>query len=399
MWAVMDRTRALLREIPGVTVAVVKEKGGTARSTTAAPIDVRLSGPDAGLLDALGDEVYARLQAVPGIANLYKSWALDTPQIDVALRRERAAELGLTGKAVAAAVYRALEGEAVTAYRQADRRDLDVWLRYAQADRDDLTALQDVHLRGANGASVPLREVAELNVRLGTRVVTRENFQKTQDVLGFHYGRPLSDVVADVRAALEGMETPAGYRIELGGEQSDFQEARGRMLRALAMGIFAVYLVLVAQFRSFKHPLTIMAAVPLQFIGVAAALLIAGKYLSMPALLGIILLTGTVVNNSIVLIDYILARRDQGMALHQAIRESVSVRYRPIMMTAFSDIAGMLPLALEMAVGAERFSPIATVVIGGILAATLLTLIVVPTVFMLLEQARVAAEKPLPLRT
>ncbi|RLC44689.1 MAG: AcrB/AcrD/AcrF family protein, partial [Candidatus Coatesbacteria bacterium] len=151
-------------------------------------------------------------------------------------------------------------------------------------------------------------------------------------------------------------------------------------------GILAVYLVLVAQFRSFKHPFTIMTAVPLQFVGVAAGLLVAGKYLSMPAMLGIILLTGTVVNNSIILIDYILQRREEGMDLTSAIVESVSVRYRPIMMTALSDVAGMLPLAMEMAVGSERFSPLATAVIGGVLAATLLTLVVIPVIFMLLDR-------------
>lgn len=385
-WAIMDAARAHLRDIPGVVVAIVKEKGGTARSTTAAPIDVRLSGPDATVLDSLGDTVYRRLQAVPGITNLYKNWALDTPELRVSIDRLRASELGFTGTEVAQAVYDAMEGRAATPFRQDGQRDLDVWIRYAERDRADLTALENVYLQTKDGLSVPLRDLARMELAIGPRVVTRENFQKTQDVLGFHYGRPLSDVVADVRTAIADIAVPAGYRVEIGGEQTDFQEARGRMLRALALGILAVYLVLVAQFRSFRHPLTIMVAVPLQFLGVATALLLAGKYLSMPALLGIILLTGTVVNNSIVLIDYILAKRRAGMELRSAIVESVSVRYRPIMMTAFSDLAGMLPLALEMAVGAERFSPIATVVIGGILAATLLTLIIIPTTFMLVER-------------
>jgi len=385
-WAIMDTVRAHLHDIPGVVVVIVKEKGGTARSTTAAPIDVRLSGPDAAVLDALGDTVYQRLHTIPGITNLHKTWALDTPELRVKVDRLRASELGFTGTEVAQAVYAAMEGRAVTPFRQEGRRDLDVWVRYAERDRIDLTALDDVYLRTADGISVPLRDLAYMEAAIGPRVVTRENFQKTQDVLGFHYGRPLSDAVADVRTAIADMPVPAGYRLEVGGEQTDFQEARGRMLRALALGILAVYLVLVAQFRSFQHPLTIMVAVPLQFVGVATALLLAGKYLSMPALLGIILLTGTVVNNSIILIDYILAKQRDGMELRTAILESVSVRYRPIMMTALSDLAGMLPLALEMAVGAERFSPIATVVIGGILAATLLTLIIIPTVFLLVER-------------
>jgi multidrug efflux pump subunit AcrB len=197
-----------------------------------------------------------------------------------------------------------------------------------------------------------------------------------------------------LREVLAAFELPVGYEARITGEQRDFEEARMRMLRALGIGVLAVYLVLLSQFRSFAQPLTVMMAIPLQFIGVALALLLAGKSMSMPALLGVILLIGTVVNNSIVLIDYVLARRAHGAALTDALAEAVSVRFRPIMMTAFSDIAGMLPLALELAVGAERFSPIATVVIGGILASTLLTMVVVPTTYYLIERRKEAAAVP-----
>ncbi len=386
IWMIMDRLREGMARIPGMSLAVVKEKGGTARSTTAAPIDVRISGADPEVLDQLGSAAMDRLQRIPGIANLYKNWSLNTPELHVALDRERAAELGLKGVDIARQVYEAVEGRAVTPFRQAYNRDLDVYLRYVPSDREDVLDLEDVHLQAPDGRRVPLREVARLEKRLGPRIMTREDYQQTLDVLGYHYGRPLSDTVSDIRKALADLPVPAGYQVAITGEQRDFQEARGSMMHALALGVLAVYLILVAQFHSFKHPLTIMMAVPLQFIGVAAGLIMAGKYLSMPALLGIILLTGTVVNNSIVLIDYILMRRDKGMNLRAAVLQSVAVRFRPIMMTALSDVAGMLPLALETAVGAERFSPIATVVIGGVLAATLLTLVVIPVLFMLVER-------------
>ncbi|HKJ76041.1 MAG TPA: efflux RND transporter permease subunit [Gammaproteobacteria bacterium] len=385
-WQIMDRVRAGIAQVPGIHLAVLKEKGGTARSTTTAPVDVRISGPEPAVLDRLGSAVLERVQGVPGVRDAYKNWGLDTPQLAVTIDRERAAEFGFTGREVTRAVYDALEGRAVTPFRQDRRRDLQVHLRYTGADRRDLQDLSDVLLRGPDGAAIPLREVARLEMEYGPRIVTREDLRQTLDVLGYQYGRPLSETVADVERALADLTVPAAYTVAITGEQRDFQQARERMLRALALGILAVYLVLVAQFRSFKHPVTIMAAVPLQFIGVVAALLIAGKYLSMPALLGVILLTGTVINNSIVLVDYILQRRRAGMEMEAAIADAVRVRYRPIMMTAFSDVVGMLPLALELAVGAERFSPIATVVIGGILAATLLTLVVVPVLFRLLER-------------
>ena len=385
LWRVMARAEQQAAGLPGVVLGVAKEKGGTARATTAASIVVRISGDDVVMLDRLASEVLARLRQVPGVRSPYKNWALDTPETRVRLNRERIAELGLDGTAIARGVYQALEGQAVTPWRQVRNRDLDVWLRYAEPQRRHLDDLEEVVVASPDGRQFPLREVARLEVGLGPRIVTREDLRRVLEVMAFHQGRPLSETIADLRSALADLAVPAGYRLDITGEQRDFQEASQRMVRALALGILAVYLVLLAQFRSFRHPLTIMMAVPLQFIGVAVALLVAGKSLSMPAMLGIILLTGTVVNNSIILIDYILQRLRKGVAVDAAIREAVSVRYRPIMMTALSDVAGMLPLALELAVGSERFSPLATVVIGGVLAATLLTLIVIPVLFKLLS--------------
>ncbi len=388
LWEIMDRTRERMATIPGIHFYSVKEKGGTARATTKAPIDVRISGPDLEILDRLGDQVLETIRDVPGLVEIAKSWALDTPELTLSLDPQRTAELGLNGEDVARQLFLAMEGQVVTPLRQQYNRDLDIHLRYAGVDRDDPSALEDVRISGAGGTTVPLRELARTERRYGPRVLTREDLVQTQDLLGYQGGVSLSRVVSAIQRRLDKLDLPANYEVEITGEQRDFQEARGRMIRALLLGIIAVYLVLVAQFRSFRHPFIIMMAVPLQFVGVGLALLLAGKAMSMPALLGIILLTGTVVNNAIVLIDYILRRRAEGVGLEEAIIDAVTVRYRPIMMTAFSDIAGMLPLALELAVGAERFSPIATVVIGGILAATLLTLIVIPVIFSLFERFR-----------
>ncbi len=394
IWEVMDRVRQNTSNIPGITLLVLKEKGGTARSTTVAPIDVRIAGPEQEQLDALGQQVMALVQAVPGTKNVYRSWSIDTPEAKIVIDQARANELGLDGIAIANAAYEAVIGVVATPYRQEFDQDLDIFVRYVEGDRDTLNAFLDVNLMSRDGISYPVREIGHIEEYLAPRIVTREDYQRTLSVLGYNYGRPLSGAIGDIQKGLTSITPPEGYQIVISGEQTDFMEAQKRMVRALLLGILAVYLVLVAQFRSFKHPLTIMMAIPMQITGVALALLLAGKYLSMPALLGIILLTGTVVNNAIVLIDYILASLREGAALNDALVKAVSVRYRPIMMTAFSDIAGMLPLALELSVGAERFSPIATVVIGGILAATLLTLVFIPVLFSLFyKEADMEKEK------
>lgn len=387
IWTIMSRVENRLQKLPGVSLAILKEKGGTAVSTTRAPIDIRLSGPDLQRLQLLGEQVMAILRDEPGVRAPYFNWRIDYPELNLTLDPLRTQALGVDGKAVARAAFEATDGRVIGPWRQAHERDLDITLRYTDIDRHHLEDLGNVLVQGPRGAA-PLRELAELQLATGPRIVTRENNQSTLDLLAYHQGKPLSDVIEALQPKLERIPLPAGYELTIGGEQRDFVDARERMLKALIGGLLAVYLILVIQFRSFKHPLTIMMAVPLQFTGVALALLFAGKYLSMPALLGIILLVGTVVNNSIVLIDYILLQRRQGESLETAIRQAVHVRFRPIMMTALSDVAGMLPLAMELAVGAERFSPIATAVIGGILAATLLTLVIVPVIFLLLDRNR-----------
>ena len=158
-------------------------------------------------------------------------------------------------------------------------------------------------------------------------------------------------------------------------------ESRNEILFALLTAFVGVYLLLVAQFKSFLHPITVIMSVPLSLIGVGAALFIAGKSVSMPVMVGMILLVGIVVNNSIILIDFIRQRRLEGKQREEAILESVATRFRPIMMTSFSTIVGMLPLALEWALGAEKFSPLAVAVIGGMTASTFLTMIVIPVAF------------------
>ena len=384
-WEIMDEVRQALEQTPGVVLAVPKEMGGTARSSTAAPVIVRVSGAQPAVLDRIGTEMRRHLAGIPGITDLYQDWALDTPEIQVQLDHERVAELGLTGSQVARTVHQAVDGTVATRFRQALRRDLDVVVRYAEPDRRHPEDLLNI-LLGSPQALVPLREVARLEQRLGPRILTRENGQRTLDVLGFHFGRPLSEVVSDVKMRLAAYNSTENYNVILAGEQDDFEEAQARMQRAMLLAALAVYLLLVVQFRSYKHPFTVMSAIPLQFIGVVAALLVAGKYVSMPALLGIILLVGIVVNNSIILLEFARNRLAEGIGLHAAISEAVTARLRPILMTALSTVAGMLPLAMEMAVGAERFSPIATVIIGGILAATVLTLVIVPLLFVLLER-------------
>lgn len=381
IWDVEERLRSRIAAVPGIRTAVVKEMGGTAKSTTAAPLTVRLSGPDLDVLDDLAADASDRMGGVPGAVNVYREWTMDRPEVRLAIDRLQTARYGLTPSRLASETYAAVEGLPVTELDAPDGTSYPIVVRYAPDRRE---AIEDVlALRARPG--LPLDAMADPAWNLAPNLVTREGLTRTADVLGFHYDRAFSHVAGDVEEAVADMELPAGYEMTFAGETSDLAETGGQMVRSLLIALIAVYLLLVAQFKSFVHPLTVMLAVPLVLIGVAVALISAGKVVSLAVLMAFVLLIGIAVNNSIILLDFILEARRAGTARLDAVIESVSVRFRPIMMTSFSTVIGMLPLALEWALGAERFSPMAVAIIGGLTASSLLTLVIIPVFYTLVD--------------
>jgi multidrug efflux pump subunit AcrB len=385
IWEIQDRIRTRLGQIPGIRTAVVKEMGGTAKATTLASLNVRISGDDPAVLDDLAARVLERAREVPGAVNVYRRWTLDRPDLQIRPDPLRSVELGLTPARVAEATYGLVEGTAATVWTARDGTKLPVVVRYPRSGRADLESVLQVQV----APGVPLKEVAQVTWELAPNLVTRENLLPTADVAGFHDGRAFSHVVADLARALEEVPVPDGYAMDITGEMSDLAESRDQMIFALLLALVAVYLLLVAQFRSFLHPLTVMLAVPLVVVGVAVALLLARQVISMAVLMSLVLLVGIAVNNSIILLDFVLRRREAGSDREGAVLEAVSVRFRPVMMTTFSTVAGMIPLALEWSLGAERFSPMAVAIIGGLTASSLLTLIVVPVFYTVLDDLQV----------
>ncbi len=223
---------------------------------------------------------------------------------------------------------------------------------------------------------------------------TRQALVETVDVLGYRGTDAVTHVGANVDRALAGLELPPGYTLTDEGERKAMGEAFSALMAALLLGLVLLYFSLVPAFRSFLHPLTIMVAIPLGLIGAAWAMLVTGKHQSMPSFMGMILLAGIVVKNSILLIDFIQEARARGASIEDALVESVRVRTRPILMTAAGTAVGMLPIALEWAIGLERLSPLAVVAIGGLVVSTFLTLVYVPLIYALLERARVWIGRP-----
>ena len=386
IWEIQDRLRERLRKIPNIQNLVVRESGSTAKSTTAASIVVKIKGEDPLVLDKLGNEVEDTLGSVPGVVNPYRSWRLDQRVIGLDVDLERTRELGLSPRSLARDVSQALDGMGAGSFRDTGGGDTPIVVRYAEPSRRYKEDIYGVRIISrTDGKVLPFGTLAKGSEQIVQGLVTRENLLPTLEILALHQERSLSFVAADVEAAMAKVTVPVGYSISVEGENKDMAEARTEIVKALLLSIVAVYLLLVAQFKSFLHPVTVMIAIPLSLIGVAVALWIADKPISMPVLIGLVLLVGTVVNSSIILIDFIVNRRQSGAGRQDAILEAVSTRFRPIMMTSLSTIVGMIPLAMESALGTERFSPLAVAVMGGMTASTFLTLIVVPVFYDVFE--------------
>jgi len=252
IWEIEERIRKKISLVPGIETFVVKEVGGTAIATTAAPIDIRITGQDQEIANSLADEVLSRISRVPGAVNLYKSWSLNNPEIHIKVNEKRAAELGLTPAGIIKEVYASLEGSPASEIKSDNRKNTRILVRYRPEDRTSLDNLTSVTLFTPTGARVPLRDVAEIEISRGANVVTRENLQPTIDVLGYTFGRTFSHVTDDISKELTKIPVPDGYTVNITGEQTDLQESMQDVLFSLVLAVIAVYLLLVSQFRSFN---------------------------------------------------------------------------------------------------------------------------------------------------
>lgn len=385
IWDFQERMRDKVALIPGISRFIIKEQGGTAVSGTSAPLDIRISGEDQEVLYKLAVSLEEKLEKVEGTTNIYKSFNMDNMQAIVKLDHSKIQDLGLNSGAVAQQIYSSMEGIKNTSVDIGEYNNLDVSVEYQDRYKGSLDSLLDSYIDTPVGVKVPLRELAEVQIGRRPNITTRENQEYTIDILGYTHNRAFSHITKDINKILSKFPLPTGYNVALTGEMEDMRQSMNDMVFSLLLAIVFVYLVLVPQFKSFIHPVTIMSAIPLVVIGVAPLLALAGKYISMPVLLGFILLAGTVVNNSILLIDFAVNLRQEGDTMEDTMVRAVKARFRPIMMTALSDVTGMLPLALQLALGAERFSPLAITVIGGIMAATLLTMNVIPMIYATFE--------------
>jgi multidrug efflux pump subunit AcrB len=263
--------------------------------------------------------------------------------------------------------------------------------RYAAPFRDTAAQLATLKVHTPSG-EIPLASLGALKTAYVPTLLTRQSLMNSIDVYGYREKAALSHIMGNVQRELKGLKLPPEYAISQEGDSKQGGENFAALMSALMVGMVLLYFSLVPAFKSFVHPLTIMSAIPLALIGAIWSLLITGKHQSTASFMGVILLAGIVVKNSILLIDFIEMAKEKGATTLEALHESVRVRTRPILMTAFGTAVGMVPIALEWAIGLERLSPLAMVAIGGLLVSTFLTLLYVPIFYTVFEDAIIFAK-------
>ena len=384
IWDIQDQWREALRKMPDIRAFKVSEYGATPMSTTKAPLDIIISGPDPVILSSLADRCLQTLQGIRGITDVRRSWYLDKTEYVVVPDPALTTFYKTTPAAVALELQHAVKGRSAGNMNLTDFLDIPITVQYAQQLMDHPDQLNEVYIPTTFGP-VPLRSLATLKTRNAAPFITRENLRSTIDITAVNKGATIKTVAAAVEKRLAFNDLPAGSRITVSGTAADMATAKTAMGKAILIGLVLLYLLLVAMFKSFVHPLTVFAAIPLAIAGAIWGLYIFDKPMCQPAMMGLILLGGTIVNNSILMLGFITQARASGLSKDAALLQSVRLRIRPILMTTVSTILGLTPLVFEMAVGLERMSPLGIAAATGLLAGTFLTMVVIPVVYSCLD--------------
>ncbi|MFQ5701324.1 MAG: efflux RND transporter permease subunit [Acidobacteriota bacterium] len=350
-------------------------------------IEVEIRGYNLRLLDRLADACARRLHWIEGLTDIKSSTEGGNPELQIRFDRSQLAKLGLTLSDVAGVVRSKVLGTVATEIQRHDRQ-IDIRLQADEEFRNSIRDLRRLAVHQAGKTAIPLSAVATIEEKEGPADIRRSEGQRVASITANLSGRDLGSVAAEIRSLLNGMSFPSGYEWRIGGQRQEMETSFKSMRLAILLAVFMVYLVMASQFESLLHPFVILFSVPFSLIGVLGALYLFEITVSIVVLIGAILLAGIVVNNAIILIDYTNLLRRQGLTKLEALRRAGAVRLRPIMMTTATTVLGLLPMAVGLGAGGELRRPMAVTVIAGLITSTLLTLLIIPCVYHLLDRSR-----------
>ncbi|MCL5744498.1 MAG: efflux RND transporter permease subunit [Acidobacteria bacterium] len=350
------------------------------------PIQISVRGIDLARIEPISRQLMAQVRQAPGAADIDTSHETGRPEVRINVNRKAASDLGMDLGTIAMTVRGLVAGDVVSQFEDPDGDSYDVRLRVDQPYRTESGDLLNLDLPAHGGtALIPVTQVAALESSTAPSKIMRRDLMREIRISANTQGRSLGEVVNDIKARSANLNLPPGYRIDYTGESEQMAESFGYVGQSLMLAIVLIYAILASQFRSFLQPLAIMLSLPLSLVGVAAMLYMVKDTLNIMSMIGLILLMGLVTKNAILVVDFTNVQRRAGLARREAIITAARIRLRPILMTTLAMIFGMLPLAFELGAGAEFRAPMARAVIGGLITSTLLTLLVVPVVYTLLD--------------
>jgi HAE1 family hydrophobic/amphiphilic exporter-1 len=352
---------------------------------------VQIHGQDLGMLESLARKVRNEMASIPGVAEAQVNRQPGTPEVTLTVDRLKAATLGLNVSDIADAMETTIGGRRTSMFRQGGD-EYNIVVRLKPEDRLNLAQAGSVPLVTSNGQTVPASSVVRMGRQEGPVEIERLNQQRLVTVSGTLGDRDLGAVIQDLGRKLGEIEKPANYRFEFGGEYEEQQEAFQELTISAILALCLVYMVMAAQFESLRDPFIILFSVPVSAVGVLATLVLTDTTFNMQGFLGVIMLAGIVVNNAIILVDYTnQLRRNEGYSVPDALITAGTRRLRPVLMTTATTVLGLLPMALGIGEGAELQEPMARVVIGGLISSTLITLVLIPAVYAVMEMKKQAS--------
>jgi hydrophobic/amphiphilic exporter-1 (mainly G- bacteria), HAE1 family len=357
--------------------------GGTGVTGRTIQINLQTNGSVDDLVTA-SKQIVAAIQDVPGLVDLGQSYQAGKPELHVDVDRDKASRLGLSTAVVGSTVRTLVNGDTASRYRETGR-EADIIVRLRPEDRSRLQDILDLTMTTPSGQSVPLRNVASLSNASGPTALERLNRQAKITIGANILGRAQQTVADEIQARVNKLSLPAGVSVKFGGSVQQFNDSFRSLFISLLLSVLFVYMVLASQFGSFTQPIVMMLALPLSLLGAFLALLITGIAFDLTAMIGIIMLFGLVTKNSILLVDFTNRLRRQGVPRDQALLIAGPIRLRPVLMTSLSLILGSLPVAIGLGTGGSFRQPLALVVIGGLITSTILTLLLVPTAYSILD--------------
>lgn len=392
---VIARLRRRIADMPDLSARVVRPVLFSFQT----PIEVEVHGTDLAELRQKAEEVRDLMAGLPALADVETTQRPGAPEVQIVYDRDQLSRYGLNIQVVARQVRDAVKGYEASLYNLGDRR-IPIVVRLQEDDRRRVTDVNEFLVNPGGERPIPLSSVASVTLAEGPSEVRRVDGRRVALVQANVGVGSLGGAVAQVEQALDSrVDWPSGMTFYVAGQSQEWDRSRGSLLLALLLSVFLVYVIMAAQFESLVQPLVIMLTIPLAFLGTVVTLWALGISLSVVVFLGMIMLAGIVVNNAIVLVDYINTLRQRGMERAEAIVTAGSVRLRPILMTTATTALGLTPMALGLGDGAEIRTPMAIAVISGLLASTVLTLLLIPSVYSMIDRAREAALGPSPATT